>query len=120
MVFYMERNRYLTLMIFYPVWLLILIGLPGVIMDIGMFFFSLLNGWFKEETKIYGYFCHFKNYVKIQAEKDRIEKFKTKSFASLAKKFAGKIEFQEIANPILKYIVNPLFNLYWQIVRRFI
>lgn len=120
MIYYMERNRYLTLLTFYPGWLLILIGLPGVIMDIGMLFFSFLSGWGKEELKIYGYFCHFKNYVKIQAEKDRIEKFKNKTFTSLAKNFSGKIEFQEIANPILKYIVNPLFNVYWQIVRRLI
>ena len=120
MIYYMERNRYLTLLAFYPFWLLILIGLPGLIMDIGMFLFSFLNGWAKEEIKIYGYFCHFKNYVKIQAERDAIEKFKVQPFTSLAKGFSGKIEFQEIANPILKYIVNPLFNIYWQIARRLI
>jgi hypothetical protein len=120
MVYYMERNRYLTLMIFYPGWLLILLGLPGLIMDIGMLFFSLVRGWFKEEMKIYAYFFHFKNYDKILAERKKIEAFKTKSFPLLAKNFSGKIEFVEIANPILKYLVNPLLNLYWQMVKRII
>jgi len=120
MIYYMERNRYLTLMTFYPAWLLILIGLPGVIMDIGMLFFSIVRGWFKEELKIYAYFFHFKNYDKILAERKKIEAFKIKSFPKLAKNFSGKIEFAEIANPILKYLVNPLLNLYWQIVRRII
>jgi len=120
MVYYMERNRYLTLMIFYPRWLLILIGFPGLIMDIGMLFFSIVRGWFKEEMKIYVYFFHFKNYDKILAERKKIEAFATKPFTRLAKNFSGKIEFAEIANPILKYLVNPLLNLYWQIVKRII
>ncbi len=120
MIYYMERNRYLTLMTFYPLSLIILIGLPGVIMDIGMLFFSLINGWFREELKIYGYFFSFKNYAKIQEARSRISAFQATPFSSLAKDFAGKIEFQEIANPILKYIVNPLFNAYWQVVKKII
>ncbi|MEI6529450.1 MAG: glycosyltransferase family 2 protein [Candidatus Falkowbacteria bacterium] len=120
MIYYMERNRYLTLLTFYPLYLVILIAIPGVVMDIGMLFFSLINGWFKEELKIYGYFCHSKNYDKIVQEREKVRAFKTQSFSSIAKNFAGKIEFTEIANPILKYVVNPLLNIYWQIVKRII
>lgn len=120
MVYYMERNRYLTLLSFYPPYLLILIGIPGVIMDAGMFFFSLLNGWFKEELKIYSYFLTSKNFDKINEERNKIKSFKNINFANIAKNFSGKIEFQEISNPILKYLVNPVFNLYWQIVKKII
>jgi GT2 family glycosyltransferase len=120
MIYYMERNRYLTLLTFYPAYLLILIGIPGVIMDIGMIGYSFVSGWFKEEARIYKYFFNFKNYDKIFAARERIKRFKTKSFSELAKNFSGKIEFQEIANPILKYLVNPLFNLYWQIIKAII
>lgn len=117
MVYYMERNRYLTLMIFYPWYFFILVGIPGVLMDLGMFFFSLINGWFKEELKIYAYFCRPKNYEMIRQERARVKEMKIVSFNKLARNFAGKIEFQEIANPILRYLVNPLFNLYWRIVK---
>ncbi|MFA5130934.1 MAG: glycosyltransferase family 2 protein [Patescibacteria group bacterium] len=117
MIYYMERNRYLTLLTFYPSYLLMLIGLPGVIMDIGMLFFSLLKGWFKEELKIYHYFLQFKNYDKIQAERQKIKAFQKRPFSELAKDFSGQIEFSEIANPILKYIVNPLLNIYWQLLK---
>lgn len=120
MIYYMERNRYLTLLTFYPAYLIILIGLPGAVMDLGLFFYSLLNGWFKEEAKIYSYFLNFKNYAKILAARKKIKKFQTQSFIELAKNFAGRIEFQEIANPVLKYLVNPLFNRYWQIIKKII
>ncbi len=120
MIYFMERNRYLTLIGFYPGYLLILIALPGVIMDIGMLFFSALSGWFKEELKVYGYFFHLKNYAKILKERKKIQSFQTQNFSMIAKDFSGKIEFQEIANPVLKYLVNPAFNFYWQLVKKII
>jgi hypothetical protein len=116
----MERNRYLTLLTFYPVSLIILIGLPGMVMDIGMFFFSLISGWFKDEMKIYKYFFQTKNYLKIRAEKEKIKTYQKIPFKHLAHNFSGRIEFQEIANPLLKYFINPLFDLYWQIVKKII
>lgn len=120
MIYYMERNRYLTLLTFYPGYLLVLLGLPGVVMDIGMLFYSLISGWFKEEMKIYSYFFVGKNYDKILAERKKIRGLSVLSFSSVAKNFSGRIEFQEINNPVLKYGVNPLFNLYWQIVKKII
>ncbi len=38
----------------------------------------------------------------------------------LSRLIVGKLEFQEIANPVLKYLVNPVLNIYWKIVRQLI
>lgn len=120
MIYYMERNRYLTIMTFYPLYLILLIALPWIVMDLGMAFYSIIGGWFKEEMKIYGYFFHFKNYVKIEEEKAKIESFSSVSFSKIAQGFVGKIEFTEIANPILSYIVNPLLGLYWWLIKKIV
>ena len=120
MLYYMERNRYLTIFTFYPTYFFILIGLPGIIMDLGMLGYSLVNGWFKSEIKIYAYFFQEGTYVKMRAERRRIKQFKVVPFSTIAQNFSGRIEFQEIANPILKYLVNPLFDLYWQLVKKII
>jgi len=120
MLYYMERNRYLTLLIFYPVSLLILIGLPGLIMDLGMLLYSALNHWFKTEMKIYDYFGQVENYRKIKAERQKIKALTKNSFYSLAANFSGRIEFQEIANPILSYLVNPIFAAYWWLVKKIV
>lgn len=120
MIYYMERNRYLTLLIFYPAGLLWLIALPAFAMDLGMLFYSLFGGWFKAEMKIYGYFFQGRNYVKICEERAKIRKMSTVKFSQIAADFAGKIEFQEIANPLLKYLVNPLMALYWRLIKTII
>jgi hypothetical protein len=80
----------------------------------------LLGGWIKEELKIYQYFFKTETYDKILQERKRIKKISKCSFLDLARNFVGEIKFQEIANPILTYIVNPLMNLYWQIVKKII
>jgi len=120
MIYYMERNRYLTIFTFYPVYLLILVALPGVIMDLGMLVYSMFGGWFKTEMKIYGYFFRLSTYAKIHQERKKISQLRKVPLRLLARGFVGKIEFQEIANPLLKYLVNPLFNFYWRIARRLI
>ena len=120
MLYYMERNRYSTILAFYPVYLLILIAIPGVLMDVGLLFYSLINGWFGTELRIYGYFLRFSTYDRIGVERRNLKALSVNSFAALAQNFSGRIEFQEIANPVLKYLVNPLFNLYWSLVKRII
>lgn len=120
MIYYMERNRYLTMLIFYPKLLLALIALPALVMDIGMIFYAFLGGWIKEELNIYRYFFKSATYDKIAQERERIKKISKRSFADLAHDFVGKIEFQEIANPILTYIVNPPLNLYWYLIKKII
>lgn len=120
MLYYMERNRYLTVFTFYPLYLLILVGLPGLIMDLGLLFYSILGGWLKTELRVYSYFGRRSTYVKIYQERKKIKRMTTVPFRYLARNFVGRIEFQEIANPFLKYLVNPLFNIYWQIVKRLI
>ena len=116
----MERNRYLLMLTFYPTYFLILIALPCLLMDIGMLFFSIIHGWFASERKIYSYFIKQQNYVKIYQTRKMIKKFQVVKFSNLARHFSGRIEFKEISNPILSYLVNPLLSLYWSLIKRFI
>lgn len=120
MLYYMERNRYLTLMIFYPTRLLLLLVVPGFFMALGMLFFSVARGWLKTELKIYSYFFNCRNWGMIIKERRAIRKMSVLPFNAVARSFSGKIEFQEIDNPLLKYIVNPLFNVYWAIIKKII
>jgi hypothetical protein len=120
MIYYMERNRYLTMMIFYPRYLLLIISLPALIVDIALLFYSFFGSWFKEELKIYRYFLKSDTYDKILTARERVKRLKGQSFSVLAKDFSGKIEFQEIANPVLKYVANPILNAYWFIVKKII
>ncbi|MBI5071352.1 glycosyltransferase family 2 protein [Candidatus Falkowbacteria bacterium] len=118
--YYMERNRMIMMFENYRLGTLILIFLPFLFMELGMLAYAALRGMFWTKIKAYGYFFHFKNWrrmIKNKKAKAKLRKIKDRELARL---IVGKLEFQEIANPILKYIVNPVFNLYWRVVRNLI
>lgn len=120
MLYYMERNRYLNIFIFYPQYLIILIATPLFLMELGLLGFSIINKTFRLRLKIYYYFLNPKTWRMISRERKKIKKISKVKFRNIAKNFSGLIKFQEIDNLVLKYIVNPIFNLYWGLIKRII
>jgi len=118
--YYMERNRYLVTLQNYKMATILLISPAWLIMDIAMFFYSFIGGWWREEFKVYAYFFDLRSWdklIKVRKEVQNKRKIKDKE---IIKRFVGRIEFQGIENPLLKYIANPAFNLYWQIAKRLV
>jgi hypothetical protein len=120
MLYYMERNRYLAIFSFYKPATIILILLPLIIMDWGMLFYSLINGWFFAKVKVYWYFLQPKSWRHILSVRQQVKKFRIVPDGDIARHMAGKVEYQEIMNPVLKYLVNPIFDIYWRIIRKII
>ncbi len=117
MFYYMERNRYLTLFIFSSKRYLALILLPLLFMDLAMFFYAILNGYFKELLKVYAYFLSRKNINRMFDDRKKLQKMKKVKFSKIARTFQARIRFQEIANPVLKYIANPAMTVYWAMIK---
>ncbi|MFA5022256.1 MAG: glycosyltransferase family 2 protein [Patescibacteria group bacterium] len=118
--YYMERNRYLVILQNYKIATLILILPAACLMDIAMFFYSFLAGWWREELKVYNYFCRPKSWTKIIKTRKLVQQKRQVLDKEIIARFTGKIEFQDIQNPLLKYIANPVLNLYWQIIKKLI
>lgn len=120
MVYYMERNRIIFLLAFYPMYLLILIFLPALVMELGLLVFSGLRGWWPAKLKADAYFLNPLTVFKIARYRRRLNKIQKVSFLTLARDFSGSIDFAEIANPLLSRVVNPLFAAYWRLVKKII
>jgi hypothetical protein len=104
-----------TLILIFPAWLL---------MEIGLFIFSIRSGFWLEKLKVYGYFLQPKTWEKIgreRKEKTRLRQgFGGRKDKDVINFFTGKIEFQEIDNFVINKIANPIFNLYWQVIKHLI
>lgn len=120
MIYYMERNRLLTILYFYPIFLILLISPWLLIMEVGLFFYAAIRGWFLVKVRASAYFWSLYNWPLIYKERQRIKINSRKKFCQLARDFVGEINFQEIANPILKYLVNPLSGAYWRLIKKII
>lgn len=118
--YFMEKNRFLTILTNYKLGTLFLILPAFLIMELGLFIFSIKNKIWKTKLLVYWYFLNPLHWIKIY--KNRIIKQGHRKIPDrkIVKQFSGKLEFQEVANPILKYIANPFFGFYWSIVKQFI
>ncbi|MCK5459691.1 glycosyltransferase family 2 protein [Candidatus Parcubacteria bacterium] len=118
MLYYMERNRYIAIFTFYSLPNLLLIFPAAVFMDFGILLYSIANGWFLTKLKVYGYFLKPNSWLKIFKQRQKIKSFREIKDSDIARNFLGEVLFQEIENPVLKYIANPIFNFYWNIVKK--
>ncbi|NQT49688.1 glycosyltransferase family 2 protein [Candidatus Kuenenbacteria bacterium] len=120
MLFYMERNRYLVLFSFYKFRTILLI-LPALLfMELAMLLYSVAKGWFKTKLRVYGYFLKLRTWRHIIQVRKQVRGFRIKKDKQLIRDYAGKILFQEIENPLLKYIGNPILNLYLKLIKKII
>jgi hypothetical protein len=66
MIYYMERNRYITIFSFLKKKTIFLILPPLILMNMGMMIFSIFNGWFTQYLRIQIYFLKPSSWKKIR------------------------------------------------------
>lgn len=120
MFYYMERNRYLAMVHFYKAPTLILLLPIIMIMDMGVWFFSILNGQAITKLKVCQYFLKPDTWRKIKAVRQTVQKFRLLKDIEVLNNCVGEVLFQEVDNPVLKYLGNPLCRLYFRMIKKFI
>lgn len=118
--YYMERNRFLVLFQNYSIKTLLLIAPALCAMDILMLCYSFIRGFWREEIRVYWYFCNIKNWKKILHARKNIQSLRKRKDSDIIKNFTGVIAFQDVQNPLVKYIFNPLFEFYFFIIKKII
>ncbi len=114
----MERNRIVTLLRYYKFRTLCLIFPMWLVMEIGTFSFSIFRGFWKSKVKAYVWVA--RNWDYIMEERGLVKRLRRDHKISeyeFAEDFVSEISFQEIDNPILKYIGNPITKVYWEFVK---
>lgn len=114
--YYMERNRLYvamknfrlaTLIIFFPAWL---------VMEIGLLFYAIKNGWLKEKLK--GYVWILRNFKYLLQERKKIQKLRRVSDKEILRLFYASIRFQDVDNPLLTELANPLMEAYFWLAKK--
>ncbi|MEI7452437.1 MAG: glycosyltransferase family 2 protein [Candidatus Falkowbacteria bacterium] len=114
--YWMDRNRMIVMLKNYSCLTLILIFPALLVMEIGLFIFSLQNGWFKEKLKVWGYFLNLKNWQRIIRERRKIQRNRKLKESEILKMISAKIWYQEVGSNKLR-VANIFFSVYWNVVR---
>lgn len=113
--YYMERNRLYVAIKNFRLATLILFSPAGLVMEIGLLFYAVKNGWLKE--KITGYGWLIKNCGRILAKRRMMQNLRLAGDREILGLFSASIKFQDINNPILAIFVNPLMEGYFWLAK---
>jgi GT2 family glycosyltransferase len=116
--YYLERNRLIVLLKNYNFKTLILISPAMIFFEMGMISYSLFNGFFIKKMK--SYFDFLLALPRTISKRKKVQKSRKMSDKDIIKSFVARIEFEEVKNPVLDKFANPILELYWKLVRRFI
>jgi GT2 family glycosyltransferase len=118
--YWIERNRLILMLTCYRWPTLVLLFPAWLAMEIGLLIFSLRGGWFSAKIKSYKWFLSLKNLKKVLKWRDEVEAKRVEPDWRVVRDFVGKIDFQDVGNSELTRIGNAVFNIYWQIIKRLI
>lgn len=115
---YMERNRLRVLLTFYRIPTLLLLAPALFTMELVVLTGGILGGYARAKLRAWAYFVRPKAWRKLARERREIRALRTIPDRVLLRDASGRIEFQEVAHPLLTYAVNPLVAAYWWLARR--
>ena len=114
--YYMDRNRIITALKNYRLVTLIILAPAFIVMEIGLLYFSIKNGWYKEKIKIWLEFFTLDFWKKIKKGRKEVIKIRKVKDKDLFKMMSGKISYQEISSPLL-FVANLFLNMYFIFVK---
>lgn len=119
-VYYMERNRFRYILEFYK-WQTILLMIPAwLFMELGMLPYQIKGRWMWTKLRVYGFFFKPSTWKLIYSKRKQVQYLRTISDKDFFKGVVAKIDFQQVDNPLLKYVANPIFSMYWWAMKKII
>jgi len=120
--YFMERNRFGLLLTYYKFFTLLLFFPIGIVIEFGILFFALTQGWLKQKIKADVYWFRASSIKKWWKKRSNIQKNRKKADGFFLQFASAKIFFPEAGmnNPLLKYIANPLMIIYFFLIRKLI
>ncbi len=111
----LERNRYRLLLEFYK-WPTLIFILPAFkTVELVLFILSLFTGLWKMRLKAYGWILM--NLDLVLRQRRSIQKLRKFNDRKFLKSLTAKMELNQIKMQRLTRLTNPLFRLYWFIIK---
>lgn len=116
-MYYMDRNRLLVALQNYHWATLLLIAPVLLANELASFVFALAGGWRREKIAVWRYFLTWKHWVLLWQKRRMRQQQRVATEKEIIRSFTGRILFQDLRNPIVIYVGNPLLAAYWAVVR---
>jgi hypothetical protein len=120
LLYYLDRNRLLTLLALERLGTLALIIPCLVLAEIVLMGYFIAKGRGTAILQVWWFFLQPTTWSSIARHRREIRHLRVKTDAQIVRRFAGHIVFAELDSPMFRYLVNPLLWLYWALVKQLI
>lgn len=117
LLYYMERNRFMVLFTFFNIPTLVLIAPMLLCMEVGMWYYAIKTDWVKTKWDVTKWLFMPSTWNMIKRDRAKLALLRRVDDKDLLKDMTGEINFQEINNPLLQHVANPLFKTYFKFLR---
>ena len=115
--FYLERNRWWMLLVYYRVGTLMVLLPALAVMELGQWYFAWSKKVLIQKWNSYQWFWKLANLKRLLAARREAQARRVMLDREFIRDFTGVVKLPQLDSPILKFVVNPVFNLYFRLVR---
>ena len=117
-LYWSEKNRLHILLKNLEYKTLILIFPALIVIELAQNIHALTHGWLR--LKIKAYFEILGQFPQIARKRRQIKFSRKVNDKEISRLYQGKIFVSGIKNPLIDYILSPLLNIYWKLIRGWI
>lgn len=118
--YWMERNRDAVLLKNYRLGTILLLLPQIIVADIGLFFFAVKGGWWREKWRASAWFLHASTWRYLWKGRKEIAAIRRIGDRQILERFTPYIAYQEFESPIVKRLLNPLWALSFSVLKFFV
>ena len=116
---YVERNRWLILLTLFQTRTLLLLAPVLLVTELAFCFWALVGGWLN--GKIWGWAWIWRHRREVAARRSSVQQDRSCSDLELAWLFSARLDNAVVAVPgALLRVGNPILEVYWRLVRRWL
>jgi len=112
--YWMERNRFLTLLKNYKIATLIWLTPQIVLSELALFVFAVFKGWWWDKLRVYAYLLRPATWRYLSEQRRVIDSFRQVKDRTILELTAPTIAYQDVESWPVKIILNPIGRaLHW-------
>jgi GT2 family glycosyltransferase len=112
-LFWAERNRVITVLKNYSKKTLLVLAPALLLLEVSMLVFATLSGWGREKVKTYQEISQL--WPHLRQQRQRVQRLRTKTDRQIMLQMQSTITFAQFNHPVIKYLLNPIFAIYYQV-----
>jgi GT2 family glycosyltransferase len=118
--YYVERNRWINLLTHYHAGTLVLLAPALLVFEPMGVLYAGRQGWMAERLAVYAYFLRPSTWRYVAAKRRSVQALRRRGDRELVPHLTSRFRFGPLATPLVRFVVDPLFDAYWRVVRRLI